>query len=85
MAVSSAQKRAAPVVSRNTLELLIDLVEIKLGCVEVYDREDQRELRALERAKAELNALLAGRTAAAPGMAAYPAGRHGRPAHARAA
>ena len=56
MAITTVSR--APSVSRNTVELLIDLVEIKLGCVEIYDREDARELRALERAKNELAALL---------------------------
>ena len=72
MATAVVEKPRAPAVSRNTIELLIDLVEIKLGCVEIYDRDDARELRALERAKAELSALV-GRKAALPG-----AGRPGR-------
>ena len=65
MAVAAASKTGSPVVSRNTVELLMDLVEIKLGCVEIYDREDARELRALERAKAELASLLGRKAAAA--------------------
>ena len=44
--------------SRPAMEILIDLVEIKLSHVEVWDRDDARELRALTRAKAELSALL---------------------------
>jgi hypothetical protein len=76
MAVASVQKPGAPTVSRGTVELLLDLVEIKLGCVEVHDREDRRELRALERARAELTALL-GRSA--PG-AAGPRPRPSAPA-----
>ena len=40
--------------SRSTVETLIDLVEIKLSCVEVYDREDSRELSNLKRCKEEL-------------------------------
>ena len=31
-----------------TLETLIDLVEIKLSLMEVYDREDAREVASLE-------------------------------------
>ena len=34
--------------SKQSIETLLDLVEIKLGCMEVYDREDARELNALE-------------------------------------
>ena len=48
--------------SKRTLETLIDLVEIKLSCVEIYDREDARELSALEQCRGELLAL-AGMTA----------------------
>jgi hypothetical protein len=53
--------------SRNTLEMLLDLVEIKLGCIEIYDREDNRELRALERARGEIMSVL-GRSSANPMM-----------------
>ena len=34
--------------SKQSIETLLDLVEIKLGCMEVYDREDARELDLLE-------------------------------------
>lgn len=44
--------------SREALETLLDLVEIRLGCVEVYDREDQRELRQLEKTRDQLHAML---------------------------
>ena len=37
-----------------TIETLIDLVEIKLSCFEVWDREDKRELKALQSARDEL-------------------------------
>lgn len=67
--MASLQK--SPAVSRNTIELLIDLVEIKLGCAEIYDRDDARELRALERAKAELSALVGRKPAALVAPAAY--------------
>ena len=42
-------------ISKRTLETLIDLVEIKLSCMEVYDREDARELANLERCLGELD------------------------------
>lgn len=51
--------------SRGTVETLIDLVEIKLSCVEVYDRDDARELARLEQSKRELLAL-AGRESEEP-------------------
>lgn len=43
--------------SKQTLETLTDLVEIKLSCMEVWDKDDRRELKALEQARAELEKL----------------------------
>lgn len=63
--------------SKRTLETLIDLVEIKLSCVEIYDRDDARELSALEQCRSELLAL-AGRTD--PGAVVnFPKRSRGRP------
>lgn len=44
--------------SKRSLTTLLDLVEIKLSCIEVMDREDARELAALEGAKRELTAIM---------------------------
>ncbi|MCA8927927.1 MAG: hypothetical protein KDC18_07635 [Alphaproteobacteria bacterium] len=44
--------------SREALETLLDLVEIRLGCVEVVDRDDVRELRQLEKTRDQLNRIL---------------------------
>ena len=44
--------------SKRTIETLNDLVEIKLSCIQVFDRDDAREMAALERARRELEALL---------------------------
>jgi hypothetical protein len=44
--------------TREALETLLDLVEIRLGCVEVYDREDARELKQLEKTRDQLNGML---------------------------
>ncbi len=44
--------------SKRSVETLLDLVEIKLSCIEVFDREDQRELHSLEAARRELMALV---------------------------
>ena len=46
--------------SRRTRETLIDLVEIKLSCLEVIDREDARELANLERCLGELRKAMSG-------------------------
>ena len=40
-----------------SVETLIDLVEIKLSCLEVWDREDARERQVLEAALNELISL----------------------------
>lgn len=40
--------------SKRSIEMLLDLVEIKLGCLEIYDREDEREQTLLERCRTEL-------------------------------
>lgn len=43
--------------STNSIETLIDLVEIKLSCMQVCDREDAREQAGLERCLRELTNL----------------------------
>ena len=43
--------------TRKSLELLIDLVEIKLGYLEAADAEDRRTISELERCRRELMAL----------------------------
>ena len=66
--------------SKQVLETLIDLVEIKLSCVEVYDREDAREVSALEQCRRELQALLTQGARVGPGaVVAFPRRRKGRP------
>lgn len=42
--------------SKRSVETLLDLVEIKLSCLQVVDRDDARELAALETARSELQA-----------------------------
>ncbi|SMF02425.1 hypothetical protein SAMN06265365_1062 [Tistlia consotensis] len=61
--------------SKPCLETLLDLVEIKLSCIEVWDREDRYELHCLEQARRELQALAAGE---APAGRPAPR-RRGRP------
>ena len=43
--------------STRSIETLMDLVEIKLSCLQVVDRDDARELAALENARGELRAM----------------------------
>ncbi len=47
--------------SKRSVETLIDLVEIKLSCIQVFDRDDAKELAALEQARRELSDILPGR------------------------
>ena len=51
--------------SQRSIETLLDLVEIKLSCLEVCDREDVREKSYLENARHELGAIVSHRLAAA--------------------
>lgn len=44
-------------ISKRSVETLLDLVEVKLSCMEVSDREDARELSALETCRRELLAI----------------------------
>jgi hypothetical protein len=43
--------------SKQSLETLIDLVEIKISYMDVLDRDDAKELRSLERCRDELKAM----------------------------
>ena len=49
--------RIDQMLTRKSLELLIDLVEIKLGSMEVFDRDDQKIMRDLEACRKELSAI----------------------------
>lgn len=44
--------------SKKSIVALTDLVEIKMSCMQVFDRDDARELATLEQARRELVALL---------------------------
>ena len=61
-------------ITQRSLETLIDLVEIKLSCLEVYDKDDARELAKLELCLNELNTL-AGRETNQPQGVVSLAGR----------
>ncbi|MDX1401336.1 MAG: hypothetical protein R3245_05400 [Kiloniellales bacterium] len=66
--------------SRRALETLVDLVEIKLSCVEVYDREDARELQNLQLCRDELVAMTKGLSKSPSDVVALePKRRRGRP------
>jgi hypothetical protein len=64
--------------SKRTIEMLLDLVEIKISYMDVADREDARDLQALERCRAELRALDRSEAAEVVAFAGSPR-RPGRP------
>ena len=43
--------------SKQTVAMLLDLVEIKISYMDIADREDARNLQVLQRCRAELKAL----------------------------
>jgi len=43
--------------SRRSIEVLLDLVEIKLSYMDISDREDVRDMKLLERCRDELRSL----------------------------
>ena len=45
-------------ISRKSLETLLDLVEIKLGCLEVWDMEDRKALETLQKCRREICGVL---------------------------
>ena len=55
--------------TKRSVETLIDLVEIKLSCIQVFDRDDAKELAALEQARRELVSLVPDR---APTVVPFP-------------
>ena len=63
--------------SKRVIETLIDLVEIKLSCIEVYDREDKREIAGLERCRQELQNMPQGNGSATNAVVAFPGGLKG--------
>jgi hypothetical protein len=67
--------------SAGSIETLMELLEAKLGVVEIFDREDAREVKVLQRCREELTTC---RAKGAGGTAA-PARRRGRRKTAQAA
>ena len=64
--------------TKRSIELLLDLVEIKISYMDISDREDARDLQLLERCRGELKALDRGETAAIVAIAT-PVRRPARP------
>ena len=51
------EETMANTLSKQSIETLIDLVEIKLGCMEIFDRDDRRAVRELQGCLKELSHL----------------------------
>lgn len=64
--------------SKRSVEMLLDLVEIKLSYMDISDREDARDMEILERCRSELQSLDRGEP---DNVAAFvrPLRRPGRP------
>ena len=60
--------------SKRCAETLLDLVEVKLSCIEIFDRDDRREVVLLETCRDELLAMT-GRAGPADIIALKPARR----------
>ena len=43
--------------SKRSVEMLLDLVEIKLSYMDISDREDARDMEILERCRSELQSI----------------------------
>jgi hypothetical protein len=67
--------------SKRCVETLLDLVEIKLSCMEITDREDLREHELLQRCIQELVAEARGDSGTLTNFAAVPKRRGRRPKH----
>ena len=67
--------------SNQSIESLLDLLDIKISQMDVFDRDDARELRQLERARDELAALAPGLCRPVPARMIPPprVGLSGRP------
>lgn len=63
--------------TKKSIETLTDLIENKLASMEVFDREDARELACMEKARRELVSLAEAAQSAGkiPGKAKAAAGR----------
>jgi len=46
--------------SRRSIDILIDLVENRMACMQVIDREDHRQFAILSQARRELQGMKAG-------------------------
>jgi hypothetical protein len=54
---SRRTRRGTMNLSKRSVEMLLDLVEIKLSYMDISDREDARDMQVLERARSELQSL----------------------------
>jgi hypothetical protein len=57
-----AQTRRLAMMSRRSIDIMLDLIENRVACMQVIDREDHRQLAIMTQARRELLALRAGAT-----------------------
>jgi hypothetical protein len=67
--------------SKRSIDMLLDLVEIKISYMDISDREDARDLQILERCRDELRGLERGAGIGAETVVPFqqPIRRPGRP------
>ena len=65
--------------SKRSVEMLLDLVEIKLSYMDISDREDARDMEILERCRTELQSLDRAETDSNVAAFVRPMRRPGRP------
>src|SRR5690348_16285297 len=70
-------RRGTMNLSKRSIEMLLDLVEIKLSYMDISDREDARDMQVLERCRSELQSL--DREPESVGAFVRPIRRPGRP------
>jgi hypothetical protein len=46
------------IISRESLEIMLDLIEIKVNALQIHDKDDAREVNKLRKCKQELISLL---------------------------
>lgn len=42
------------IISRESLEIILDLIEIKVGALQIHDKDDAKEINKLRKCKQEL-------------------------------
>lgn len=46
------------IISQESLEIILDLIEIKVSALQIHDKDDEREVNKLKKCKQELLSLI---------------------------